>query len=80
MTNETFYDEGKKIKGQWEYLDISFLKPTENCPTCDNETDFAPYVCSYCEIETLSGTPNVKYTDEGEWIIKKGFPYPSLVE
>ena len=67
-----FYDDGKKIKGQWEYLDISFLKPNENCSLCDNETDLAPYVCSICEIDMLSGTTNVKYTDEGEWIIKKG--------
>lgn len=67
-----FYDEGKKIKGQWEFLDTSFIKPSENCDMCDNETDLGPYTCSICLIDTLSGIPNVKYTDDCEWIIKRG--------
>ena len=66
MSNE-FYDNGKKLIG-YEYYDISFLKPNKDCSTCDIYND---YVCSYCEIETVSGTPNVKYTDDLEWVIKK---------
>ena len=62
-----FYDWGKKLIG-YEYYDISFLKPDKNCSTCDIYND---YICSYCEIETISGTPNVKYTDDLEWVIKK---------
>jgi len=62
-----FYDWGKKLIG-YEYFDISFLKPDKDCSTCDIYND---YVCSHCEIQTISGTPNVKYTDDLEWVIKK---------
>ena len=49
-----FYDEGKKIKGQWEYLDISFLKPTENTerhhivPYFDNVDDLRFHKSHLC--------------------------------
>lgn len=64
-----FYDDGKKIKGQWEYLNILFLQPSINCHTCDIDNE---YLCSHCEIDMLSNISNVKYTDDCEWIIKKG--------
>ncbi len=67
MSNE-FYDCGKKLIG-YEYLDISFLKPNKNCSGCDIHND---YLCSICVIDILSGTENVKYTDECEWTIKRG--------
>ena len=63
-----FYDRGKKLIG-YEYLDISFLKPNKNCSGCDIHND---YLCSICVIDILSGTENVRYTDECEWIIKRG--------
>ena len=66
MRNE-FYDWGKKLIG-YEYYDISFLKPNKDCDCCDVYND---YVCSHCEIQEISGTPNVKYTDDLEWVIKK---------
>ena len=64
-----FYDDGKIIKGCWEYLNILFLKPSINCGTCDIDNE---YLCSHCEIDMLSGKNNIKYTDECEWIIKRG--------
>ena len=67
VKNVLCYDWGKKLIG-YEYYDISFLKPRKDCDCCDVYND---YVCSHCEIQEISGTPNVKYTDDLEWVIKK---------
>ena len=74
MTNETFYDEGKKLVG-YKYLDTDFVKSDKDCSirnkgfSCDHYNN---YCCFDCEQEQVRMEyPKVRYTDDCEWVIPK---------
>jgi len=62
------YDD--KIIYGYTLLNLDFVKPVKDCNQgCDNVTK---YVCFDCEMDQIQNKYDAIYTDDCEWIIKRG--------
>ena len=62
------YDD--KIIYGYTYINTDFIKANKNCNGCDFENDYYCFECEHCQMKTEY--PDSKYTDDCEWIIKRG--------
>ena len=68
MTNETFYDDDKKLVG-YKYLDTDFVKANKDCSNCDHHNNYCCFDCERGQVK--DEYPTSKYTDDCEWVIPK---------
>ena len=68
MTNETFYDNDKKLVG-YKLADLDFVKANKDCSNCDHYNNYCCFDCERGQVKDKY--PTSKYTDDCDWVIPK---------